>query len=755
MDRLKALLGDQPARQRDKSDRGADSREKERSILNHADAKYNKQVYENEKRQADLYDQSQMPESSRDVGVSFKIGSFVNKISQLLSFKNDLFTQLSALINLGTSPSRLLTDSRLISIATDYFKMTDIIANYNELVNYINLYAPQMKADEDFKSGVNTTYLLPLLALLQQTANLYVAGFNAFPNARQGNQIDRDAYDRMRNASSSAYSTIMLMNDNLKNAIYQPISKQAVEKYESDKNVRGQVFGRNPFPVVPIVPDPNLPPPPQPPGGQPGGAPAVDPNAPQPGGQPAQPAQAGQLSQADAGQVLRAIATLAQGENKVPFTSDATRVYDATDLGGRGIRAKGVITQIIGDVREALNLKRNTKPGQKNDQVSAQAYNLSAQFFQELAQGQPPASLAQLAGFQSRIAQPAPPSPPQQPAPAPVSPVIQPQQPGSQPGSPQQQPAPAPLSPVIQPQQPGGAPAGQPAWNTFRDVPQVATGSDNAKGIAQVIIDNEVRNGALFDGNDPKDLSKILGVIKQANPQLYTSIRERGPQDILDDAEIMSAEIKPIMDAIKMYKDDQVQRGNVGNERDLFGLGRQRRAFEDRKLLAEKARGDPRVVDMSQGRERREKMMPFINEFSAPAEFLKRRGEVLAGGVEYGVNENINDLLPYEVYGGNVDMDDAEEMTPFKRRIGMPNPFAGRSKMDTLPIRPVLASNATDIDESLLPFQQIFSTARSGHAKELEKPKDLDENPDPIRITNENYRIFTGKQKAPKYKISS
>lgn len=750
MDRLKALLGDQPARQRDKSDRGGDSREKERSILNHADAKYNKQVYENEKRQADLYDQSQMPESSRDVGVSFKIGSFVNKISQLLSFKNDLFTQLQALINLSTNPSpgRLLTDSRLISIATDYFKMTDIIANYNELVNYINLYAPQMKADEDFKSGINTTYLLPLLALLQQTANLYVAGFNAFPNTRQGNAIDRDAYERMRNASSSAYSTIMLMNDNLKNAIYQPISKQAVDKYESDKNVKSQVFGKNPFPVAPIVPDPNLPQPPPQPGGQPGGQPAVDPNAPQPGGQPAQPAQAGQLSQADAGQVLRAIATLAQGENRVPFVSEATRVYDATDLGGRGIRAKGVITQIIGDVREALNLKRNTKPGQKNDQVSAQAYTLSAQFFQELSQGQPPASLAQLAGFQSRIAQPAPPSPPQQPAPAPVSPVIQP-------GSPQQQPAPAPLSPVIQPQQPGGGPAGQPAFSTFRDVPQVANGSDNAKGIAQVIIDNEVRNGAVFDGNDPKDLSKILAVIKQANPQLYTSIRDRGPGDILDDAEIMNGEIQPIMSAIKMYKDDQVQRGLVGNERDLFGLGRQRRELEDRKYLAERARGDPRVVDMSQGRERREKMMPFINEFSAPAEFLKRRGEVMSGGVVDGVNDNINDLMPYEMYGGNVDYDDAEEQSAFKRRIGMPNPFAYKSKMDTMPLRPVLSSNATDIDESLLPFQQMFSSVRGGFEKEKEKPKDMDENPDPIRITNENYKIFTGKQKAPKYKIFS
>jgi len=742
MDRLKALLGDQPARQRDKSDRGSDSRERERSALNHADAKYNKQVYENEKRQADLYNQSQMPESSKDVGVSFKIGSFVNKISQLLSFKNDLYTQLEALINLSNNPSpgRLLTDSRLISIATDYFKMTDIIANYNELVNYINLYAPQMKADEDFKSGINTTYLLPLLALFNQTANLYIAGFNAFPNARQGNEIDRNAYARMRQASALAYSTISLMNANLTNAIYQPITKQGVEKYMSDKNVLNGVFGKNPFPVVPIQPDPNLP---QPPPGPPG-QPIIDPNAqPQPGGAPAQPVNTGQLSQADISQVLTATANLAQQQGRVPYYSEGTRVFDATDFGGRGLRAKGVVAQILGDIREAVNLKRNTKPSQKNDQISAQAYTQNAQFFQELATGQPPQALIQLAGFQSRIAPQAQPTPP-------VSPVIQP-------GSPQQQPAPAPLnppSPVIQPQ-PGGGPAGQVAFNTFRDVPQVANGSDNAKGIAQVIVDNERRNGGIFDGNDPKDLSKILAVIKQGNPQLYDSIRNRGPQDILDDAEIMNGEIQPIMNAIRMYKADQVQRGAVGNESDLFGLGRQRGYLEDRKYLAERARGDPRVVDMSQGREKREKMMPFINEFSAPAEFLKRRGEVMSGGVVDGVNENINDLMPYEMYGGNVDYDDAEEMTPFKRRIGMPNPFAYKSKMDTLPIRPVLASNATDVDESLAPFQQMFSSVRGGFEKEKEKPKDMDENPDPIRITNENYKIFTGKQKAPKYKILS
>jgi len=118
-----------------------------------------------------------------------------------------------------------------------------------------------------------------------------------------------------------------------------------------------------------------------------------------------------------------------------------------------------------------------------------------------------------------------------------------------------------------------------------------------------------------------------------------------------------------------------------------------------------------------------------------------------------GLNNNINDVLPYEMYGGNVDYDDAEEMTPFKRRIGMPNPFS--RVHPPIHVRPAFASNALDVDESLIPFSDIFGSVRQGHAREMEKPKDMDEDPDPIRITNENYKIFTGKQKAPKYKISA
>lgn len=277
MDRLKALLiATHPvaSQDRSKSTDVNDTREAERSALNTADARANRQVYQNEVRQANLYEQSTMPPTPQDVGVSFKIGSFVNKLSQLLSFKTDLYGQLQTLINLGQSPSRLLTDARLISISSDYFKMVEVIATYNELVNYISLYAPQMRASSDFANGVNTTYLLPMIALLKQTAQLYSSAFNNFPTGNLGPSKDREAYEKFRKGSASGFATVMLMADNLTNAIYTGITRKQVDRYEANKQILTQVFAKNPLPVQP---------PPQPP--QP--LPIVPVQPVQPGGQPA------------------------------------------------------------------------------------------------------------------------------------------------------------------------------------------------------------------------------------------------------------------------------------------------------------------------------------------------------------------------------------------------------------------------------------------------------------------------------------
>ena len=705
MDRLKALLiATHPvaSQDRNKNINTNDTREAERSALNTADARANRQVYQNEVRQANLYEQSTMPPTPQDVGVSFKIGSFVNKLSQLLSFKTDLYGQLQTLINLGQSPSRLLTDARLISISSDYFKMVEVIATYNELVNYISLYAPQMRASSDFANGVNTTYLLPMIALLKQTAQLYSSAFNNFPTGNLGPSKDREAYERFRKGSASGFATVMLMADNLTNAIYTGITRKQVDRYETNKQILSQVFAKNPLPVQP---------PPQPPQPLP-----IVPQPIQPGGQPAPlPVQPVQPVPAPAGQAGVMDLLRAYNAEQIQAGIQPPEVFNTRRLGNAGA--------LINDI---LRLGQAQQPP-FNPSGNAIKKGLPVIRAELIAQAQ--AQQGQQGG----------------PAPAPVQPV-----------------PPAPPSPRVQAQFSPEQQAFQQAGGTFADRQGASTvipelNQDESNEVWRIYKEFEIRRGDVIRPRLP-DLRLLFAQLPQG---LQDKLKKIGPPNLQGDEIPEDTAIQDsLVDWVRNIQQrrerfGQAQQPNVPSQ-DLYGQGQgQRQYLEDRRYLGELARENPRGVDMSQGRTKREKMMPFINEFDPKAEFLKRRGEIMAGGIEFGVNDNINDLVPYEVYGGNSQLDDHEEMSAFKRRIGMPNPFAPPRRVDTLPIRPVFASNATDIDESIVPYGDMFSGSRSGHEKEKAQYKDMDEDPDPIRITNENYKIFTGKQKAPKYKISS
>jgi hypothetical protein len=787
MDRLKKLLDAHPvSHQRDKKDTQGLSREAERTQLNTADARFNKQVYQNEVRQANAYEQSAMPPTPADVGVSFKIGSFVNKLSQLLGFKADLNTQLQALISIGSaSPARLIQDARLISISTDFFKIVDILATYNELVNYIQLYAPQIRSSSDFANGINSTYLLPLIQLLKSTGNLYTTTFNNFPTGNPRSEADRKAYERFRDGSSQAYSTVSLMGENLNNAIYSGLTKKDIKRYETGKRIKSTIFGKNPLPVAPAI-DPVL-----------QAQQEADALAQQQ--QQQQQQQQGQPQPAPA-QPVAPPPPPPVADPQVAFASaeDLVRAYvaDRTQAGiplvdgpaGQGVlntRRLNNVNGLIADIRQL-----NSNPAQ-----------FSKGAFERALKTVRAEVVAQLQAQQGQQGGPAPaPQQQQQQQQAPARQLTAEQQAYAQNGTRGQQ---VPLNPVPSLQ----ANQQETVWNAYTTIedadgavlPPSEAGALRLFNALPQDFQNEMRRpqpDGSFDltaedvARDDlipwiENIQRIRVAWARANNiqanELWglgneEFLRGSGIMDTLSDwagragdavsgwyktvadnmptmSDVRRATSSIVPDRFQDYIPSGLQRTFTDKAKDFFGFGRG--VFEDRKRLAELARGDPRTVDMSQGREAREKMMPFINEFNAPAEFLKRRGEVLAGGVYNGLDDGINDLLPYEMYGGNVDYDDAEEMTPFKRRIGMPNPFSGKSRMETLPIRPAIASNATDLDETLIPFQQMFGATRSGFEKEKEKPKDMDENPDPIRITNENYKIFTGKQKAPKYKISA
>jgi hypothetical protein len=793
MDRLRKLLDAHPVSSQDtKRNEQGYSREAERSLLNTADARYNKQVYQNEVKGANLYEQSQMPPSPADVGVSFKIGSFVNKLSQLLGFKTDLSQQISTLLALSTTPSpvRLIQDARLISVSADFFKMTDIIATYNELVNYIQLYAPQMTINSDFATGVNTTYLLPLIQLLKQTGQLYLSSFNAIPEGARGSAPARRAFEAYRNGASASYSTVMLMAENLNNGIYTNVSKKDVERYEEGKQIKTQVFGRNPLPVAP-APLPPAPLQPVIPGGQPaqpGGQPAPQP-------QPQAPAQQGDF--ANAQELVRAYAQNKLNEGLPP-------VDVGNQQGILNTRRLGNTNNLIADIRAIANQASNVL-------ISQNAIKTALPIVR--------AELAQYAQQQQQI-QPRPPSPqgPQQPA-------------QRQPSVPRQQRRQLAQGSVEEAYRNDGgtdeATRTNPSY-ILRPVPELDgientdvwntyTNLEDAEGRAIAPAEHRL----LFDALPPAIISKLrrqqpdgsfdldaqtasqdslepwirnVQQIRQAWANAYGQrtgqridsadlyglgneefLRGSGIFDTLKDwassasdnvsgwfntvtnnmptmSDVRRGVAKILPDSAQSYLPSGLQRTFTDKAKDFFGFGRGE--FEDRKRLAELALGDNRIVDMSQGRKLRETMLPFIGELDPKAEFLKRRGVILSGGVEDGIHTNINDQLPYETFGGNVDYDDFEEQTPFKRRIGMPNPFAKQPQMDILPMRPIMATNGEDLDEKLVPFQQIFGSTRAGFEKEKEKPKDLDENPDPIRITNENWKVFTGKLKAPKYRLT-
>jgi hypothetical protein len=599
--------------------------------------------------------------------------------------------------------------------------MVDIIASYNELTKYITLYAPQMKVSSDFASGINNTYLLPLIQLLKQTAELYASSFNVFPTGRELAGENRQAYERFRKASSSSYSTVMLMSENLNNAIYTSLTTDDIKRYEASKQILTRIFGKNPEPVIPILPPP-LPVQPILPPLDPNAPPAQDPNAPP---QPPAPARALRT-------VIKTPQEWQQAPNyQVPQFNNATelvRAYVAYQQ-GEGLGADDILNtrRVIANAGQAEGNASNLRNDVANFGQRKAGVSLN-----DIGKG-----LTSVRDEIRQQGQQAGPAPAPQPQPAPAQPVgrqFTAQQQayidaGGTDGAIGQLPNLAPLTPA----------QNQEVWDIYRRL-------ENQQQPPAVIPPSQAGARQLYDAL-PQDIQNAL---RRPNPQEPTGFD-------IDEAEAINADLIPWIQGIQRLRVAWGQQNNTPSN-ELWGLGAthpQRAYLEDRRRLAELARGDPRTVDMSQGRREREIFMPFINELDPKAEFLKRRGQVLTGGVDYNIHDNINDILPYETYGGNVDYDDAEENTPFKRRIGMPNPFAPQSKVDTLPIRPVFASNATDLDETLLPFQQMFSTVRSGHEKEKEKPKDMDEDPDPIRITNENYKIFTGKQKAPKYKISA
>lgn len=173
--------------------------------------------------------------------------------------------------------------------------------------------------------------------------------------------------------------------------------------------------------------------------------------------------------------------------------------------------------------------------------------------------------------------------------------------------------------------------------------------------------------------------------------------------------------------------------------------------FEMKRRMADRARGDPKVVMRDQLIPFRQAIFPAESEFNPSWELLKRGYK--ANDTVMEPDRSMSDVMPTEtgIYEGSGIVDD-ENATAFKQRFGLP--FSQHAKRtDDRPIVPehkLPFGGFYDIDgndefNTIKNFEELMKPVE--HFKVEEEPDDILEHPDEFRRKIESYRFNTGRMK--------
>jgi hypothetical protein len=790
MDRLEALLNGRKLHVKDPVTKDQVNHATERARLNNADRYFNQRVYDNELKQANLYNQSIMPNTAKDINVGFKINVYVIRMSQLLTFKADLDKMLTNFFASGVSIQKLRGTTREAQTATDFFKKGEILATYNELMLYIKTFAQEIINDDAFKSQIFNSSFNPLTQMLGDTANLYPAFFNKLPPPEISQGVEkadqRKVYETIREQSIGCYSLFNTMSNFINNMIFRPIVKDDVELYIRDNSVKS-IFDKNPLnpPANIPVPAPLQPPPLQP----------ILPPQPAPAPQAYFEASSANLKQA----VEQYSAQL--NPPRYLFSSDSPTTPN-TDLDGvyNSIQNKDPATppeffknrigKTIQAIRQEVKLAHPAEAFPKQAVQSPANILVAQRLYADDFNLQAP-----------QQGQPAP----QQGQPAP--------QPAPQPNPPAPQPAPQAQGPSLREVALNESlQSGDPitiiddVWNAMNG-DQLATdigldqmGSNDLRAVVRdtlvVIRQIEDQRGSILRAKTLADVDAVLANEAHATMTILNRIIPNAG----DQRDLIRGVINGMRDVrigyrdIKAHNDNRPDYATNNEERTLYGLGHPERnnnlamnaIFDFENMARRKAQHTdiPTITEITpkmkgyeeqlasmitklnldrrlepssfgkgkteykQGVVQRAIGMPNIMEYNPKAEALKR-GKIMSGGCDTcsmrgGMNNN---EWNYAGYGEVMD----EENTPFKRMlIGMPNPFV----TNTAPVSGgnFLPYDSRFSDEEDEDYYNEIISGEGNHFADIEKPIDMDENADSIRKNNEDYKVYTGKMKNVKYK---
>lgn len=222
---------------------------------------YNRQqqqrVFDMEKRQVQGESESIKPIDAKDAGAAFKLQSYISKLQQILGQKADLFSQLQA--SPFTDLNQLKGTTKQSSLLTMIASKAEFLQAYNEMVSYVFLFFKDVQLDNRVKDRMYATYFSPLIDQMRQLGQQYPSLFATIPTPERA-QIEGQpetrqgkVYDLVRKELRDMYSLLNVASDNINDGIFRTIGAKDVAEYSRDNDVN-RTFARNPPPPSAPVP---------------------------------------------------------------------------------------------------------------------------------------------------------------------------------------------------------------------------------------------------------------------------------------------------------------------------------------------------------------------------------------------------------------------------------------------------------------------------------------------------------------------
>lgn len=212
-------------------------RQREMDAVRTYNVRQQKRVFENEKRQANAYQQEQKDPDAKDIGSSFKLQVYISKMNQLLTNKSDLYQQISLALPTMTTPQKLRGTTAEAKNNANFLSRGEIEGSYNEMMDFINNYFQDISTDARVRDAVYQQYLTPLISNLRQTALLFPQFYQQLPPARANQALFNASKLSIKQDAENSYAMLRLMAENLEDGIYSNITQRGVDGLKERESV--------------------------------------------------------------------------------------------------------------------------------------------------------------------------------------------------------------------------------------------------------------------------------------------------------------------------------------------------------------------------------------------------------------------------------------------------------------------------------------------------------------------------------------